>query len=1515
MEGKWSVGDKCMAPYSGDSSLYKAVILKLEEDGEGCKMAEVQYKGFSSEDNELVYVEDLKDITRSKKLNKKDDGQAVSFESPLLNYISEEDRIRAQYADMYDDPRPVSRPTSSASTKKCTPPKGSKVAGVGRKRKGAIAFGGAVKASSKSVVDKARKPSQPVEESSNIDRKSRDEWNIADLEEGFSATDVEKPNFPGKSDTSSKESLTLSSPGRRPVIQVPGTINRYLREYQREGIKFLFGHYKNDRGAILGDDMGLGKTVQVIAFIAAVLGMTGGREDLERRLPEFLQRESPQKSSSKTKTFLIICPNSVLYNWMDEFETWTHCLVARYHGKEREDTLRKARRGRLDAVLTTYETYRLYLDDLLTVSWDAVFVDEVHKIKEPSALITQALKEISTNKRYGLTGTALQNKMGELWCVLDWANPDCLGGWREFKQEYEQVITTGQKYNASKRELADARQVAKKFAALRSKWMIRRTKSLIAHQLPTKDENVVFCKLSSFQLDVYRALLESDDMKLVLEQKNPCDCRSGLKRGRCCYKQNDRREGIKSLTFGLMSLLIKVSNHISLLMPDASKSKKQREKSLRYCEIAFAKQPQFVELSREARFATLSDPTYCGKMQVLEKLLRVFKRENNKVLLFSSYTQLLDILEMFMKTTFYTYRRLDGKTPVQDRQKFVHEFNKDPDIFLFLISTKAGGIGLNLTGANVVVIFDPNWNPTHDLQAQDRAYRIGQHRDVKVYRLISRGSIEENMYLRQVYKQQLASVAMTTENAKRYFTAVAGDKEQQGEIFGLQNLFALRADGSCLTKDVIQREEKTELGISMAKYKPQTSVDESPDDPLDELLQEDVHIDVYKDSGEEEDDEDDDVHGMASQLLEDDDEGEDDIASDSNSDVQNEDSREDSKKIFPKTSKTKSSHRISHRKAGNHDNDDDGGAGWRDQLRKLTRGKAILGKDGQPVRKVKGQCSKSTDSRSRTTAGDDDVGGDYFDDDDDEEEERGESKRGQRGRQEERGTARKRRIVRIDSGNIKTAEDVFKKCGVEYVHSNQKVVGGSHVEDHVSKVAQRDVFEIGQFSQEPAYCQVPTLDVESITRNQKPKPATRRMSSLSRMQSSSTSHRLGDTTLLVGQTPIGIRRDQFADMASVLDFKNPSALASHIQGLSDEGCLHLLLSYNKSKYGVDFDEFVKLPTQPSESRKALEDSKAGKEGAKRSSLSSTRSRGRGKVRRDTEAKRSEVARGRGRKAAVGLEFESRSSDDSFNLDSDDIEVVHPPVKKRNSRTKPATSGRGKERRRGRRIGGMMSHEVYQELFDDDSLDEFGVGYDDLKVDDKSSKAYASDQGSKVSRKAVRLSPEDKKKINERVESNQQSATQESSKDSSLSTSYPKRQENLSFLDDIFLSDAQKPRRRPPPKKHAAKRATAMSELDYMFEAESITDDSRDPYTKVSKVKGPDGYTTPGAPVAAQPRVTFDTDVIMETVPVDDNDGDLWKRNETFLPRQTYFEESEESEDSQSLFAINPKFKSGSGAIT
>ncbi|NXG05884.1 ER6L2 protein, partial [Sakesphorus luctuosus] len=150
------------------------------------------------------------------------------------------------------------------------------------------------------------------------------------------------------------------------------------------------------------------------------------------------------------------------------------------------------------------------------------------------------------------------------------------------------------------------------------------------------------------------------------------------------------------------------------------------------------------------------------------------------------------------------YRRLDGNTKSEDRIRIVREFNSVQEFNICLVSTMAGGLGLNFVGANVVILFDPTWNPANDLQAIDRAYRIGQHRAVKVFRLISLGTVEEMMYLRQVYKQQLHCAVVGSENAKRYFEAVQGSKEHQGELFGIRNLFRLRIHGSCLTKEILE---------------------------------------------------------------------------------------------------------------------------------------------------------------------------------------------------------------------------------------------------------------------------------------------------------------------------------------------------------------------------------------------------------------------------------------------------------------------------------------------------------------------------------------------------------------------------------------------------------------------------------------------------------------------------------------------------------------------------------------
>ncbi|EDV23386.1 uncharacterized protein TRIADDRAFT_11949, partial [Trichoplax adhaerens] len=615
----------------------------------------------------------------------------------------------------------------------------------------------------------------------------------------FDDDDYERPRF---KDAHAGPAITyrLSGATEATTIQIPANINRYLREYQREGIQFLYNNYKANRGSILGDDMGLGKTVQIIGFIAAVLNKSGTKEDVMKKL---WWKSSPSPTN-KRQSFLIVSPGSVLYNWIDELNTWGHFKVGRFHASHKDETLQQLEKGRLDVVLTTFETLRNYLDDLNSFKWLAVIVDEAHRLKDGKSKVTIAMKNIKCRRRIGLTGTAMQNRLSEFWCLLDWANPGCLGTLGTFQKDYESPIKQGRKFNVTKRELANSNLKSEELTKLHSQWFLRRTKALIAEQLPKKDEKVVFCYLSELQNNLYEELLKNSDVDLIVRQSEPCDCGSKKNRGKCCYQTNIKGEKINSLLMQYLQLFLKVANHVALLLPNSNQSEEQRNKAREICVRMYSNFPQFKSISSNASLLTLSDPLYCGKMKALEALLIKFKKDGSKVLLFSYSVQLLNILETYIMCKGINYCRLDGNTRIEQRADIVRKFNNDPQISLCLISTKAGSLGLNFTGANSVLIFDPNWNPAHDLQAQDRAYRIGQRCDVRVYRLITSGTIEEVMYLRQIYKLQLANVAMQNSKERRYFTGVADDKEQHGELFGIENLFSLRRRGVSLAEDIIK---------------------------------------------------------------------------------------------------------------------------------------------------------------------------------------------------------------------------------------------------------------------------------------------------------------------------------------------------------------------------------------------------------------------------------------------------------------------------------------------------------------------------------------------------------------------------------------------------------------------------------------------------------------------------------------------------------------------------------------
>ena len=600
--------------------------------------------------------------------------------------------------------------------------------------------------------------------------------------------------------------LVLEGTEELATSEVHWRLNSLLREYQREGVSFMWERLGRGAGGILCDDMGLGKTVQVIALLSAVFGKNGERRDRERIRDLKLDDRTVEPA-------LVICPSSLLSNWAAELDRWGYFCHLKYHGQHRAATFTQARHGRVEIVLTSFSTAREFYRELNTVRWQLVVVDECHKIKEKNSAITVALKSLSCLRRVGLTGTALQNNYEELWCLLDWANPGCLGSLEHFKSEFSLPMVRGFRQDATSDELDIARKKQEKFNALRQHWMIRRTKaSEIGDQLPSKFDHVIFCGLSDFQQEVFKFLLALPEIKALLTAYESCHCGKKRPRHLCCDKPHQTASSASSpraMLLQTIQVFLKAANHAALLLPDNTNSLVQAELGEEICRGVLQKFPEL----KESNFLSLSNPRYSGKMDVLTGLLAHLESEEAKVLLFSYSTSVLNIIETFVQSKGYSYCRLDGSTRVGARQEMVNNFNQDQGLFLFLLSTKAGGLGLNITGANTVIIFDPNWNPSHDMQAQDRAYRLGQTRDVKVFRLISAGCIEEVVYLRQLYKQQLAANTVDGSTAKRFFKAVHGDKKRQGELFGIRNLLRVTSSINRLTEDIEQRYKDIEEKI------------------------------------------------------------------------------------------------------------------------------------------------------------------------------------------------------------------------------------------------------------------------------------------------------------------------------------------------------------------------------------------------------------------------------------------------------------------------------------------------------------------------------------------------------------------------------------------------------------------------------------------------------------------------------------------------------------------------------
>ncbi len=450
--------------------------------------------------------------------------------------------------------------------------------------------------------------------------------------------------------------------GIKPSDEPPGFQGR-LRGYQKEALGWFQFLRELGLGGILADDMGLGKTVQVLACL------------------------QQQKVNGGKTPSLIVVPTSLVFNWQAEAAKFTPELrIATYLGPGRHGTLDECIKA--DIVLTTYGIMRRDISQIRMVEFDYAVLDESQAIKNPESVTSRAVRLINAKHKLCLTGTPLENHIGELWSQMEFLNPGMLGSKDRYMRRYAKPLTQG-----DRDVLSILRQMVKPF-------ILRRAKEEVASELPEKQETIVRCTMTPEQETLYARLRDhyrATIMKTVADK--------GIKRSK-----------IKVLE-GLLRLR-QAANHPALIGMD---------------DIDSGKFLQLIELIEE---------TVAG---------------GHKALVFSQFTRMLGLIKRRLQEKGLTFEYLDGRTPQARRSERVANFQQNPDIQLFLISLRAGGLGLNLTAADYVFIVDPWWNPAVELQAVDRTHRIGQTRKVVIYRLISRDSVEEKVLKLQKKKQEIVS--------------------------------------------------------------------------------------------------------------------------------------------------------------------------------------------------------------------------------------------------------------------------------------------------------------------------------------------------------------------------------------------------------------------------------------------------------------------------------------------------------------------------------------------------------------------------------------------------------------------------------------------------------------------------------------------------------------------------------------------------------------------------------------
>ncbi|KAI0743919.1 SNF2 family N-terminal domain-containing protein [Daedaleopsis nitida] len=540
----------------------------------------------------------------------------------------------------------------------------------------------------------------------------------------------------------------------QPSLLVPGVT---LKEYQMIGINWLSLLYQKRLSCILADEMGLGKTVQVISFFAHL------------------------KERGRDGPHLIVVPSSTLENWCREFQKFAgdNINVETYYADKNDrpklrDMLNNSvvtkKAGGWNVLITTYNLAQGDDHDrkfFRRIEWDTCVFDEGHVLKNIQSQRYQALLRYKSRWRLLLTGTPLQNNLQELVSLMNFILPDT------FTKDLDSLRAVFKTKGDSKVTLLSQQRVSRA-KKMMTPFVLRRRKDQVLQDLPKKTERIEWCEMTPLQLSIYNdALQRSRKTIFDLETGSAETSDAPVTNGRGKPKKKTRTTArtkdkmyLENSSNVLMDLR-KAASHPMLFRRRFANDTLSSMAKLLLKEPDFKKRGAIFEYVKED-MEVMTDAelqifcsTYkslrryiqdedcymqAGKVKVLLALLEQYQKEERRMLIFSQFTQVLDILQKVLDIHKVKYLILTGSTPVDVRQTLVDEFTEDESIPVFLLSTKAGGMGINLTAASVVIMFDQDFNPHNDKQAQDRAYRIGQKRDVDVVKLITKGSIEEDMF-------------------------------------------------------------------------------------------------------------------------------------------------------------------------------------------------------------------------------------------------------------------------------------------------------------------------------------------------------------------------------------------------------------------------------------------------------------------------------------------------------------------------------------------------------------------------------------------------------------------------------------------------------------------------------------------------------------------------------------------------------------------------------------------------